>query len=72
MPILPHSIDEYYATQAESLRDDQLQRELTAAEQVVRLAVRTRKDLAQRRLYCLQCELRRRADIRNQRNPGRA
>jgi phage terminase Nu1 subunit (DNA packaging protein) len=65
-------VDEYYARVAESLPDEELQRELDSARRYAAIAFRTRKELARRRAYCFECELKRRAAARDTRNPGRA
>lgn len=70
--MFPRSIDDYYTNIAEALPDDELKRQLDAAQRLLQLSVRTRKDLARHKAYCLECELRKRAAARDQRNPGLA
>jgi len=70
--VLPASIDDYYADLAAKLADEDLQRQLEAARRCVQYSVRTRKELARHRVFCLECELKKRAQARDERNPGRA
>ncbi|HEV3311468.1 MAG TPA: hypothetical protein VG815_13230 [Chloroflexota bacterium] len=66
------TIDDIYTRLAARLPDDQLAHEVELARRAVELSARTRKTIAQHKLYCLQCELKRRAEQRDQRNPGLA
>jgi hypothetical protein len=66
------SIDAYYTQLALRLPDEELKRQAAAARRLSELLVRTRKDLAYRQAYCFECELRRRAAQRDERNPGLA
>lgn len=64
------TVDEIYTRFAAGLPDEQLAREVGRTQRVMSACVRTRKDIARRKLYCLQCELKRRASQRDVRNPG--
>ena len=66
------TIDAIYSKLAATLPDDVLAHELESARLVLLSSVRTRKEIARHRVYCLECELKRRADQRDERNPGHA
>ena len=55
------TLDKCLTDLAVTLSDDELRRELQLAERATLLSVRTRRELAWRRLHCLQRELQRRA-----------
>lgn len=59
MILLP--LDECLTDLAASLPDDELIRQLSAAERVAKITARTRREIALHRVHCLQCELRRRS-----------
>jgi len=69
---MPLTLDDLYFDLAKQLPDEQLAREVELARRAVTVSARTRKDIARHRLYCLECELRRRAEQRDLRNPGLA
>ncbi len=54
-------LDECLTDLAAALPDDELRRQLTAAERAANMVARTRREIALHRVYCLQCELRRRS-----------
>lgn len=59
MMLLP--LDECLTDLAAKLPDDELALQLYAAERTARMSARTRREVALHRVYCLQCELRRRS-----------
>ena len=59
MMLLP--LDECLTDLAAQLPDDELARQLSAAERAARMSARSRREVALHRVYCLQCELRRRS-----------
>lgn len=65
-------IDAVYTRLAANLPDEALTTELQRARRVLGSSVRTRKEIARHEVFCLECELKRRADQRELRNPGRA
>ena len=65
------TIDSVYSTLVATLPDELLSEELERARRELLLSVRTRKVIARHRVHCLECELKRRADQRDLRNPGR-
>jgi hypothetical protein len=69
---MPRTLDALYENLAAELPDEALSRELERARRDFMSSVRTRKEMARHRVACLECELKRRADQRAERNPGRA
>lgn len=69
---MPATVDVWFSRFAAELPDEELARQVKLAQRAVLVSARTRKAIAQHRLYCLECELKRRAEERDARNPGRA
>ncbi|HZT95938.1 MAG TPA: hypothetical protein VFB34_03780 [Chloroflexota bacterium] len=55
------TLEKVLSREAALLDDEELQQKLALAERALVLSARTRKTIAERELYCLQCELRTRA-----------
>jgi hypothetical protein len=66
------TLDSLFTELAQTLPDEELARQVELTERAIMLLARTRKEIAEHRLFCLQCELKRRAAQRDERNPGLA